>query len=151
MKHFFKKAGVFLFLTLALPLLLVQQTQAAENLFFAQKHAYRVTFRGNGDAFVYARLIVHNSTAQPLHTFSFQLPRVAPEEITGYQQKLPKECIRRGSYDRGLGYELCLEYGEPSYENYFSSYSSAYYGYGDNNQATYKKLTVVKNGPTYSV
>jgi hypothetical protein len=70
------------------------------NLFPTENHSYEVFFRGNGEALVYARFNVVNTTEYPLRSYTFTMPKVVPDEMIMYQQVLPKRCIRYGPVEK---------------------------------------------------
>lgn len=100
------------------------------NPFFGQDHAYSVTFRGNGQAVVFLRVLFSNNGDTPLKTLTLRFPKIEPEGILAYQVMRDKTCIRY-DYNKPAvapSYQYpCLEYGEPNYSDYY---------YGTN---TYKK------------
>lgn len=100
------------------------------NPFFGQDHAYSVTFRGNGQAVVFLRVLFSNNGDTPLKTLTLRFPKVEPEGILAYQVLRDKICL---TYDytkpavAPLYQYPCLQYSEPNYSDYY---------YGTN---TYKK------------
>ena len=75
--------GVFslmLFLTSFAPAL------AQDNLFYSQDHDYSLYMRGNGQAVVFARMIVNNTATESMDKFSFEIPGAEPSNLAIYQQ-----------------------------------------------------------------
>lgn len=146
MRDYFKKhlrqAGLGL-LALLVPLFLSGAPVAAQadSLLFGQRHRYSVIFRGNGEAIVYAKLIVTNSDDEPMTDFSFEIPRVEPYEMAVYQMELPQECAE---YDYSKSNRQCKRYRDPDYDGYY------YYGYS-NKDVTYTKIKPQKIDKKYSL
>lgn len=92
------------------------------NPFFGQDHAYSVTFRGNGQAVVFLRVLFSNNGETPLKELTLRFPKVEPEGILAYQVIRDRQCLR---YDYtkptvAPSYQYpCLEYGEPNYTEYY--------------------------------
>ena len=112
------------------------------DLFFGQNHYYSVIFRVNGEAIVYAKLVVTNSGDEPMTDFSFEVPKVDPYEMTAFQMELPKVCVE---YDYSKSYRQgdCLRYRDPDYNGYYYYYSSG--------EATYSKTKYNKSGRKYTL
>ena len=112
------------------------------DLFFGQNHYYSVIFRGNGEAIVYAKLVVTNSGDESMTDFTFEVPKVDPYEMTVFQMELPKVCVE---YDYSKSYRQgdCLRYRDPDYNGYYSYYSSG--------EATYSKTKYDKSGRKYTL
>lgn len=142
MKNIFKKAFLFFITFFTLFSVFVTPADAQEGLLFGQTHNYSVTFRGNGEAVVYAKIVITNSDEDLLDEISFEIPSVTPSELVMYQMELPEECIR---YNYGSGSRYCLEYRDPDYTR-----SYWYYGY-DQGEAEYSKLEYSKSGQLYNV
>jgi len=104
-------------------------------LLFGQEHAYSVVFRGNGEAIVYARMVVTNANDETMDTYSFQVSRVMPYEVAIYQQKISSSCVR---YDTG---NKCLQYQIPDYTG----------RYGRRSYAEYKKVEYIVNSNVYEL
>lgn len=123
---------------------------AAGELFFGQHHSYHVTFRGNGEAIVFARLVVQNAQNTPMTGYTFEVPGVIPSEMTMYQQILPRPCLQweplvQGSVQR----PMCLKYNEPDYQS--STYSNYYQrGHADQN-VEYKKIIYSETENVYTI
>ena len=131
---FLKQAAALVFLSaLALPLLAGAQSE----LLFGQSHNYSVVFRGNGEAIVYARIVLSNPEETELKDFSFELPAQASEMVI-FQQKLPEQCIR---YNDLAPDRPCIEYQDMNYDSQYPYY------YGT--QAEYKKIQYTKSGNLY--
>ncbi|MFA5776178.1 MAG: hypothetical protein WC988_01325 [Patescibacteria group bacterium] len=112
------------------------------NPFFGQDHAYSVTFRGNGQAVVFLRVLFSNNGDTPLKELTLRFPKVEPEGILVYQVLRDKTCLRY-DYNKSAVAPLyqypCLEYGEPNYSDYY---------YGTN---TYKKAKTALATDTLTV
>ena len=89
---------------------------AQGNLLFGQRHSYTVTFRGNGEAIVYARLIITNSGDTLLNDFNFEIPSANISDLIVVQQKQTKTCIR---YQTIGNTRVCDQYSEPNFDNQF--------------------------------
>lgn len=94
------------------------------NPFFGQDHAYSVTFRGNGQAVVFLRVLFSNNGDTPLKTLTLRFPKVDPEGILAYQVLRDKTCLRY-DYNKPAvapAYQYpCLEYGESNYSDYYGT------------------------------
>lgn len=120
------------------------QAQAQENLLLGQKHWYSVIFRGNGEAIVYARLVISNSSKQPVRTFSFEVPSGSVSEVIILQQLLPRSCVQ---WDFQNGNNRCTLYGDPDYSN-----KHFYAGmYGVEGQIRYENVQVNQAGNQFTV
>lgn len=113
----------------------------SNTLLFGQKHSYSVVFRGNGEAITYAKIVIPNREEQALSEFSFEIPKVNPSEMTIYQMKLPKECVRYNYTDPN---NPCVEYRDPDY-------GQDYYYYGSGQTAEYTKIKYTQSGNTYNL
>lgn len=101
--------------------------------FFGQDHYYTVTFRGNGEAVVTAKLIFTNLGDKTLTEMALRIPKAYPQEISVYQVIRERGCIRYYSPpsiqpdidERPLIYPpisptpICQEWQEPDYYGYF--------------------------------
>ena len=66
---------------------------AGDLLFGGQTHAYTVLFRGNGEAIVYGKIAVPNTTSEALTDFDITLTGSQDaEDFIAYQQILPQVC-----------------------------------------------------------
>lgn len=108
-------------------------------LLFGQKHYYSLVFRGNGEAIVYAKIVVTNSDSSPLNKLSFEIPDAKVNELTVFEQTLPPKCKQHDRYNE------CIEYDDPDYDSYY--YSS----YSKDNNGTYHKVAVENSGATYNL
>lgn len=113
----------------------------SNSLLFGQKHSYSVVFRGNGEAITYAKIVIPNREEQALSEFSFEIPKVNPSEMTMYQMKLPKECVRYNYTDPN---NPCVEYRDPDY-------GQDYYYYGSGQTAEYTKIKYTQSGNIYNL
>lgn len=111
------------------------------NPFTGQDHAYSVTFRGNGQAVVYARVVFYNSAETSLRELSFRFSKVEPEGLLAYQIFREKQCVQY-DYSKPIAppnYQYpCLQYGEPNYLDYYG-------------QSTYKKTDVFMTTDTVTL
>lgn len=150
MRNYLKKClqriGLSLLIATVLATNLFSVPVAAEfktdSLLFGQRHYYSVIFRGNGEAIVYAKLVVTNSEDEPMEKFIFQIPVVEPYEMSVYQMELPKVCAE---YDYSKSGRECLRYRDPDYDSYY------YYYYGNKEDATYTKIKYEKTNQTYTL
>jgi hypothetical protein len=127
-------------LTVAALFIFVPKTKAADQLLLGQNHDYSVVFRGNGEAIVYARLVVTNSDETPLTKYSFKVPQVTPTEMVMFQQELGRVCKQ---YDYTAG-NKCAAYTDPDYnQSYYSLY-------GSGEEAKYTKIKFQQSGDQYS-
>ena len=111
--------------------------------FLGQDHSYTVTFRGNGEAVVSARVILTNKEELPLSELSLRVPKVEPKDLFVYQVIRDKQCVRYGVsiYDpatRSYPPQICDEFQDADYYNYYGS-------------AKYQKANFVYDGDTISV
>ena len=113
------------------------------SLFFSQKHYYSVIFRGNGEAIVYARLVITNPEDKPMTDFSFEVPKVVTTEMMMLQQTLPPRCARYDYSKTNVSPYPCLEYTEPDYS------SGYYYDYYGGQSAQYKKIKYTHEANLY--
>ncbi len=120
---------------------------AQSELLFGQSHYYSVVFRGNGEAVVYAKMVIPNPGDAPLADMSFEVPNAVPAEMAIYQMTIQPPCNRFAPMTPGLSVAPCLEYGTPNYNNGSYYDSSAYY-YG-NSQAHYTKVDFTNTGNLY--
>jgi len=139
MKIFYKS---FISLILVVTILLVGfvgSTVAQGEIFFGQNHFYTVTFRGNGEAIVFAKIVIVNPDEKPLTKMSFEVPKVNPTEMSMYQMKLPRECI---DYDYNSPGRPCLKWRDPDY--------TGYYNYRDG-ETEYQKIDFNKTENNYNL
>lgn len=106
---------------------------AQEDLLFGQRHSYRVAFRGNGEAVVYATVSLINSSDKPIEDMDLEFPRVTPGELVAFQQyHQSSNCLDRPCPLEGKGMDD-------------NSQSSVIYP----EQPSYKKLTYKQEGSHY--
>jgi len=111
-------------------------TNAQLSSYIGANHSYSVTLRGNGDAYVMARLVINNFDSDSTTSFSFQSPDgVTLRDVTVLQQKIEDKCLK-WDYSRT---ETCLSYGPADYN------TSYYYG----GTSEYKTLNVAQSDTTY--
>ncbi len=117
-------------------------TRAQESdLLSGQKHYYSTLFRGNGEAIVYAKIVLTNNNTQPQTEFEFEIPRATVSEFVAFQQTLPQTCAK---FDYTKKPSVCIEYQDATYDN-----SSSYYR--ESSKATYDKITPEITGQTYKL
>jgi hypothetical protein len=142
MNKIFRKIISLTFLSLFVLPIFIGTASVQGELFFGQNHSYTVTFRGNGEAIVYAKMIITNPDEKPLKEFSFEIPKVSPTEIAMYQMKLPQKCVR---YDYKTPGRPCLEWRDPDYVQWYYYYD---YGYQEG-KTEYQKIQYTKSGNLY--
>ncbi|HEY6736377.1 MAG TPA: hypothetical protein VI322_01545 [Candidatus Saccharimonadia bacterium] len=112
---------------------------SSEDLLFGQLHAYSVTFRGNGEAIVAARLVFTNHGSTPLTQLAFAAPGATPTELVAYQQIITSSpCASALIYPA----PPCLPQA-PDYTQSPSAYGSS--------GSTYAKAGIAATGSGYSV
>ena len=112
-------------------------------LFVGQTHKYKVIFRGNGEAIVYANIDFTNTTDNKLTEFVFETP-VAVSEMTVLQyDKIT--CQYGGSY-----YTNMTRCATPMYDEMLKLDSSSAYYYGGT-QNIYQKTKFTQAGNVYTV
>ncbi|MBI2463776.1 hypothetical protein HYV57_02375 [Candidatus Peregrinibacteria bacterium] len=120
-------------------------TASAQNeLLFGQNHYYTVIFRGNGEAIIYAKMVITNPDEKPLKEFSFEMPKVTSSEMAIYQMKLPQECAKYDYDDRS---KKCLQYRDPDYSRSYGGNNLI--GYGGNGEIEYQKVQYIKSKSLY--
>lgn len=124
---------------------------AQNELLLGQNHKYTVTFRGNGEAIVYAKLIINNPNDEEITDFSFEVPKTIPSEMVIYQQILPKRCAETEQIStKNQQYKtICKRFEYPDYNNYYSGYSSYYDG--GSSKTVYKKIDLSASGNLYKL
>jgi hypothetical protein len=141
MLKIFKKlitlASVAVLVSVALAAPVRAQTQG--NLLFGQKHYYTVVFRGNGEAIVYAKLVVTNTGDQPMTDYSFEIPKVAPTEMAIFQMVLPDSCLQ---YDNSMP-RNCIRRGGQDYTQ------TSYYYNNNYGPAQYQQVKFDQAGDEY--
>lgn len=113
--------------------------QSQGNLLFGQKHYYTVVFRGNGEAIVYAKLVVTNTGDQPMTDFSFEMPKATPSELSIFQMVLPDNCLQ---YDNSMA-RNCIRRGGQDYTQ------TSYYYNGNYSPAQYQQAKFDRAGDEY--
>lgn len=90
-----------------------------------QDQAYSVTFRGNGEAVVSAKVVFTNLTDNSLDSVSLRVPKVDPQDVIVFQVLRERACIggyRQQSPDAIPGTPLvCGQYQEPDYYGYYGN------------------------------
>ena len=138
------------FFVALIPLLsLAPAASAQSELLFGQTHSYSVVLRGNGEAIVYAKIVVTNDEETPMTELSFQVPGAVPTEMAIYQMRLPIACTSYGPTPMDGSAAPCLQYADPNYTNNYQDY---YYGYrGNNGKTEYEKVKPEVSGNLYKV
>jgi len=114
--------GVFsllLFLTSFGPAVMAQS-----DLFYSQDHNYSLYFRGNGQAVVFARLIVHNNEEEAMSEFEFEIPGAVPSDLSIYQQILEGKC-QRYNEDGSCQTYYSIDYGYSRFSS--NTYEATYH------------------------
>jgi len=137
--------AVFALILVGLPLI---EVSAQAELFFGQEHNYSVTFRGNGEAVVFARIAFTNFSEADLTSLKFQSDTKL-NSLAAYQQILPSVCDKQQYNETTKTYD-CLSYSKANYYN-----SGNYYGYYEYShradQINYKKLTATETAGEYTI
>lgn len=118
-----------------------KHASAQTELLLGQNHYYSVVLRGNGEAIIYAKLVINNPEEKPLTGLSFEVPSGKAMEMVIFQQTLSQECVR---YDYGSSSQKCMEYRDPDYNNY---YYQSYHGA----KAEYRKINFAQTGNLYQI
>ncbi len=109
--------------------------------FLGQDHHYSVTFRGNGEAVITARIVVANNGESPLSSINLRVPRIDPKDVIAFQVIRERQCLRYKPAELRQTYTppICDTYQEPDYFQYW---------YGN---AKYQKASVDLHGDTIAV
>jgi hypothetical protein len=83
---------------------------------FGQNHAYTVTFRGNGEAVVSARIVFTNMEDGSSDKLVLRVPNVEPQDIIAFQVIKEPRCVMYKPMMRPTTPE-CAQYSEPDYLN----------------------------------
>jgi hypothetical protein len=123
---------------------------AQSELLFGQSHYYSVVFRGNGEAVVYAKMVIPNPGDTPLANLSFEVPNAVPSEMVIYQTQIPVSCARYAPITPGMPSDSssnCLEYNAPNPDgltpDYYGNYRMPI------GQSQYKKVDFTNVGNLY--
>lgn len=118
----------------------------SQSLFYGEYHNYSVTFKEDGEAIVFGKLVFTNTEEKDQSTYSFTAKDTALKELTVLQVKLPLECADYNQvYDSSTGRYKCSRYRDPDYNSYY------YYSYGSTEEISYRSAKVNSNGLTYTV
>lgn len=139
--NFIKKTLTGLVLGLLLLLNVVPVHGQQSDLLSGQKHYYSTLFRGNGEAIVYARIVLTNNDSKPQSEFNFEIPRATVSEFVAFQQSLPQRCAR---YDYTKRPSVCIEYEDANYDTSYSYRTSS-------EKANYEKITPEVSGEAYKL
>lgn len=93
----------------ALSLVKPAPPQPSSSLLFGQQQNYTVTFRGNGEAVVLARMVFSNQKDVPLTELSFRIPKGQIQDQMAFQVIADRQCIQYNS-------SVCVEYRDPDYQ-----------------------------------
>src|SRR3989344_1196483 len=132
--------------------------------FLGQNHNYSVTFRGNAEAVVSARIIFSNLEESTMSAMTLRVPRAMPQDVMVYQISREPQCIRYRTLQQpamgatvmpidprmgsGIGIAesiidslkpVCEEYQEPDFTQYW---------YGGN---TYHKAEVIMGTDSFTI
>lgn len=127
--------ALFSLLLVATPILAQQKTQIYPvppqrdnpTQILGQDHAYSVTFRGNGEAVVSAKVVFTNLSDSPLNTMSLRVPKVDAKDVIVFQVLRDKQCIRYKPMPLNEPQTLearqsaCAEFQDPDYYNYYGN------------------------------
>ncbi len=87
-----------------------------------QDHAYSVTFRGNGEAVVSARVTLTNTESSTLSKISLRVPKVEPQDVIAYQVVRERQCARFEISNPSMDSQPpCAKYMEPDYYGYYGN------------------------------
>lgn len=117
-----------------------------QSLFYGEYHNYSVTFKEDGEAVVFAKLIFTNSTDKDQTSYTFSAKDTPLKELAILQVKLPQECAEYTQvYDPITGRSNCARYRDPDYNSYY------YYSYGATEEITYRRAEVKNEDLKYTV
>lgn len=137
------KKVLALFILSFLLLLPLGTALASDPFIFGQQHNYTVTFRGNGEAQVLARISFTNSSESTLRNLKFKTDDTF-YEVFALQQILGSTCSKQVYNNETKSYD-CQQYSEPDYYNTSNNYN--YYSNTTSQTSEYHKLKFTeKNG-----
>lgn len=117
-----------------------------QSLFYGEYHNYSVTFKEDGEAVVFAKLVFTNSGDSDLNSYNFKAKGTELKEMAILQVKLPQECAEYSQiYDSKTGTNKCARYRDPDYNSYY------YYSFGSAEEITYRSAKFEKDGLNYKV
>lgn len=141
-----KIIGTVVALILASLALAAPAVGQSQSLFYGEYHNYSVTFKEDGEAVIFAKLVFTNSTDKDQKTYTFSAKDTGLKELGILQVKLPKECADYTQiYDSTLGRNTCARYRDPDYNSYY------YYSYGASEEITYRRAEISNDGLDYTV
>lgn len=118
----------------------------SQSLFYGEYHNYSVTFKEDGEAVVFAKLIFTNSTDKDQTSYTFSAKDTPIKELAVLQVKLPQECAEYTQvYDPISGRSTCARYRDPDYNSYY------YYSYGATEEITYRRAELKNEDLKYTV
>lgn len=127
-------------------MLAVPAAGQSPSLFYGEYHNYSVTFKEDGEAIVFAKLVFTNSTDTDQTTYSFKASKTQLKELSILQVKLPQECADYTQvYDYTTGTNKCARYRDPDYNSYYN------YSYGATGEVTYQSAKVSNEGLKYTI
>lgn len=130
------KKVLALFILSFLFLLPMAPAMANDGFSFGQKHNYSVTFRGNGEAHVMARISFTNFSESILRTLKFKTSD-SFYEVFALQQILSKKCTKQVYNNETKSYD-CQGYVKADYYNSNNNYN--YYSQNTAGTSEYHKL-----------
>jgi hypothetical protein len=133
-----------LFILSFLFLLPMAPAMANDGFSFGQKHNYSVTFRGNGEAHVMARISFTNFSESVLRTLKFKTNDTF-YEVFALQQILTKTCTKQVYNNETKSYD-CQNYTEADYYNSSNNYN---YYQSTKNSSEYHKLQFTETNREY--
>jgi hypothetical protein len=117
-----------------------------QSLFYGEYHNYSVTFKEDGEAIIYAKLVFTNSGNEDITSYSFNAKDSELKELAILQVKLPQECADYTQvYDPITGRNKCARFRDPDYNSYY------YYSYGSTEEITYRNAKFSNEGLSYTV
>lgn len=141
-----KILGSFLAAILASLTFTVPALGQNQNLFYGEYHNYSVTFKEDGEAIVYVKLVFTNSGDEDITSYSFKAKDSELKELAILQVKLPRECADYTQiYDSTTGRNICARYRDPDYNSYY------YYSYGSTEEITYRNAKFTNEGLNYTI
>lgn len=111
------------------PIVPVPDSGSAQT-YFGQDHAYTVTFRGNGEAVVSAKITFSNLTDSTISSMSLRAPKGKVSDVLAFQVLRERQCIRYSPMPLQKGVmsdeelkmsqtNYCEEYQDPDYYQYW--------------------------------
>jgi len=82
---------------------------SSSSLLFGQQQIYTVTYRGNGEAVVLAKVIFSNQTDSPLSELTLRVPKGQINDYVAFQVFVDRQCARYES-------SVCIQYRDPDFQ-----------------------------------